>query len=197
MEDLWAFNDERVARAIFASEIPVVSAVGHEPDVTISDFVADVRAATPSNGAELVAPDREDLQKRLVQMQARMQAAMERQLKLSRQRLDALSEKRVLQSPMNYVQDKRMLLEYSRERLTAASRHLLQGKKEQFVRLTAALDAMSPLKVLARGYSVVRSADGSILQESSGVAPGDTITVDLRSGGLRAEVREVWEDRHE
>ena len=197
MEDLWAFNDERVARAIFASEIPVVSAVGHEPDVTISDFVADVRAATPSNGAELVAPDREDLQKRLAQMQARMQAAMERQLKLSRQRLDALSEKRVLQSPMNYVQDKRMLLEYSRERLTAASRHLLQGKKEQFVRLTAALDAMSPLKVLARGYSVVRSADGSILQESSGAAPGDTITVDLRSGGLRAEVREVWEDRHE
>ena len=197
MEDLWAFNDERVARAIFASEIPVVSAVGHEPDVTISDFVADVRAATPSNGAELVAPDREDLQKRLVQMQARMQAAMERQLKLSRQKLDALSEKRVLQSPMNYVQDKRMLLEYSRERLTAASRHLLQGKKEQFVRLTAALDAMSPLKVLARGYSVVRSADGSILQESSGAAPGDTITVDLRSGGLRAEVREVWEDRHE
>lgn len=183
MEDLWAFNDERVARAIFASEIPVVSAVGHEPDVTISDFVADVRAATPSNGAELVAPDREDLQKRLVQMQARMQAAMERQLKLSRQKLDALSEKRVLQSPMNYVQDKRMLLEYSRERLTAASRHLLQGKKEQFVRLTAALDAMSPLKVLARGYSVIRSADGSILQESSGVAPGDTITVDLRSGG--------------
>ena len=197
MEDLWAFNDERVARAIFASEIPVVSAVGHEPDVTISDFVADVRAATPSNGAELVAPDREDLQKRLAQMQARMQAAMERQLKLSRQKLDALSEKRVLQSPMNYVQDKRMLLEYSRERLTAASRHLLQEKKEQFVRLTAALDAMSPLKVLARGYSVVRSADGSILQESSGVAPGDTITIDLRSGGLRAEVREVWEDRHE
>ena len=197
LEDLWAFNDERVARAIFASEIPVVSAVGHEPDVTISDFVADVRAATPSNGAELVAPDREDLQKRLAQMQARMQAAMERQLKLSRQKLDALSEKRVLQSPMNYLQDKRMLLEYSRERLTAASRHLLQGKKEQFVRLTAALDAMSPLKVLARGYSVVRSADGSILQESSGVAPGDTITVDLRSGGLRAEVREVWEDRHE
>lgn len=97
--------------------------------MTISDFVADVRAATPSNGAELVAPDREDLQKRLVQMQARMQAAMERQLKLSRQKLDALSEKRVLQSPMNYVQDKRMLLEYSRERLTAASRHLLQGKR--------------------------------------------------------------------
>ena len=197
MEDLWAFNDERVARAIYASEIPVVSAVGHEPDVTISDFVADVRAATPSNGAELVAPDREDLQKRLAQMQARMGAAMERQLKLSRQKLGALAEKRVLQSPVNYVQDKRMLLEYSRERLTAASRHLLQEKKEQFVRLTAKLDAMSPLKVLARGYSVVRGPDGAILQQASAVKPGDEITVDLRSGKLRAEVREVWEDTHE
>ena len=197
MEDLWAFNDEHVARAIFDSEIPVVSAVGHEPDITISDFVADVRAATPSNGAELVAPDREDLQKRLAQMQARMSAAMERQLKLSRQKLGALAEKRVLQSPVNYVQDKRMVLEYSRERLTAASRHLLQGKKEQFVRLTAKLDAMSPLKVLARGYSVVRGPDDSILQQASAVKPGDEITVDLRSGKLRAEVREVWEGTHE
>ena len=197
MEDLWAFNDERVARAIYASEIPVVSAVGHGPDVTISDFVADVRAATPSNGAELVAPDRDDLQKRLAQMQARMGAAMERQLKLSRQKLGALAEKRVLQSPVNYVQDKRMLLEYSREQLTAASRHLLQGKKEQFVWLTAKLDAMSPLKVLARGYSVVRGPDGAILQQASAVKPGDEITVDLRSGRLRAEVREVWEDTHE
>ena len=197
MEDLWAFNDERVARAIFDSEIPVVSAVGHEPDITISDFVADVRAATPSNGAELVAPDREDLQMRLAQMQARMGAAMERQLKLSRQKLGALAEKRVLQSPVNYVQDKRMVLEYSRERLTAASRHLLQGKKEQFVRLTAKLDAMSPLKVLARGYSVVRGPDDSILQQASAVKPGDEITVDLRSGKLRAEVREVWEGTHE
>ena len=197
MEDLWAFNDEHVARAIFESEIPVVSAVGHEPDITISDFVADVRAATPSNGAELVAPDREDLQKRLAQMQARMSAAMERQLKLSRQKLGALAEKRVLQSPVNYVQDKRMVLEYSRERLTAASRHLLQGKKEQFVRLTAKLDAMSPLKVLARGYSVVRGPDDSILQQASAVKPGDEITVDLRSGKLRAEVREVWEGTHE
>ena len=103
----------------------------------------------------------------------------------------------MLQSPVNYVQDKRMVLEYSRERLTAASRHLLQGKKEQFVRLTAKLDAMSPLKVLARGYSVVRGPDDSILQQASAVKPGDEITVDLRSGKLRAEVREVWEGTHE
>ena len=197
IEDLWAFNDERVARAIYASEIPVVSAVGHEPDVTISDFVADVRAATPSNGAELVAPDREALHKRLAQTQARMAAAMERQLSLSRQRLDALAGKRVLQSPMNYLQDKRMALEYSRERLCSASQRLMQAKREQFVRLTAKLDAMSPLKVLSRGYSVVRTEDGSVLRRAADAQPGDKIQIDLRQGSLLAEVSQILEAEDE
>ena len=100
MEDLWAFNDERVARAIFASEIPVISAVGHEPDVTISDFVADVRAATPSNAAELVAPDQAELRQTLANMHARMLAAVKKQLQFDRQRLGALAGRRVLQSPL-------------------------------------------------------------------------------------------------
>ena len=197
IEDLWAFNDERVARAVYASEIPVVSAVGHEPDVTISDFVADVRAATPSNGAELVAPDREALHKRLAQTQARMAAAMERQLSLSRQRLDELAGKRVLQSPMNYLQDKRMALEYSRERLSSASQRLMQAKREQFVRLTAKLDAMSPLKVLSRGYSVVRTEDGSVLRRAADAQPGDKIQIDLRQGSLLAEVSQILEAEDE
>lgn len=193
IEDLWAFNDERVARAIYASEIPVVSAVGHEPDVTISDFVADVRAATPSNGAELVAPDKEELRKRLAQTQARMAAAVERQLSLSRQRLEALAGKRVLQSPMNYLQDKRMTLEYRRERLSSASQRLMQAKREQFVRLTAKLDAMSPLKVLSRGYSVVRTEDGSVLRRAADARLGDRIQIDLMQGTLLAEVSQVLE----
>ena len=193
IEDLWAFNDERVARAIYASEIPVVSAVGHEPDVTISDFVADVRAATPSNGAELVAPDKEELRKRLAQTEARMAAAVERQLSLSRQRLEALAGKRVLQSPMNYLQDKRMTLEYSRERLSSASQRLMQAKREQFVRLTAKLDAMSPLKVLSRGYSVVRTEDGSVLRRAADARLGDRIQIDLMQGTLLAEVSQVLE----
>ena len=193
IEDLWAFNDERVARAIYASEIPVVSAVGHEPDVTISDFVADVRAATPSNGAELVAPDKEELRKRLAQTQARMAAAVERQLSLSRQKLEALAGKRVLQSPMNYLQDKRMMLEYSRERLSSASQRLMQAKREHFVRLTAKLDAMSPLKVLSRGYSVVRTEDGSVLRRAADARPGDRIQIDLMQGALLAEVSQVLE----
>ena len=95
MEDLWAFNDERVARAIFASEIPVISAVGHEPDVTISDFVADVRAATPSNAAELVAPDQAELRQTLANMHARMLAAVKKQLPIDRQRLGAQAGRRV------------------------------------------------------------------------------------------------------
>ena len=191
IEDLWAFNDERVARAIYASEIPVVSAVGHEPDVTISDFVADVRAATPSNGAELVAPDKEELRKRLAHTQARMAAAVERQLSLSRQRLEALAGKRVLQSPMNYLQDKRMTLEYSRERLSSASQRLMQAKREQFVRLTAKLDAMSPLKVLSRGYAIVSDENGKVIKRTEDAKPGDVLTARVEDGAITVQVQKT------
>lgn len=128
MEDLWAFNDERVARAIYASEIPVISAVGHEPDVTISDYVADLRAATPSNAAELAVPDRQELLKKLSMMQTAMQQSVQKTLKLSRQRLNSLAEKRVLQSPLNYVEDRRVLLDFLSTRLHAAGQKTLHEK---------------------------------------------------------------------
>lgn len=195
LEDLWAFNDERVARAIYASEIPVVSAVGHEPDVTISDYVADVRAATPSNGAELVAPDRQELLRHIAQLSARMTTMMEKQLSLSRRQLDMLAKKRVLQSPMHYIEDKRLALDYVHRRLIASSQQLLAGKKQKFISLTAKLDAMSPLKVLSRGYSVTHRADGSVLRASGEVAPGDEITVRLLHGSVRAEVLETREEK--
>lgn len=195
LEDLWAFNDERVARAIYASEIPVVSAVGHEPDVTISDYVADVRAATPSNGAELVAPDRQELLRHIAQLSARMTTMMEKQLSLSRRQLDMLAKKRVLQSPMHYIEDKRLALDYVHRRLIASSQQLLAGKKQKFISLTAKLDAMSPLKVLSRGYSVTHRADGSVLRASSEVAPGNEITVRLLHGSVRAEVLETREEK--
>ena len=194
MEDLWAFNDERVVRAIFDSEIPVVSAVGHEPDVTISDFVADVRAATPSNAAELVAPDQQDLRKMLLNDRNRMLAVIQKQIKLSRQQLAALSAKRVLQSPLGYLQDRRMLLDYSSTRLIASSRAILDAKKQQLVRLGAKLDAMSPLRVLGRGYSVVLKKDGSVLQDASETTVGDQISVRLRTGTVLAEVQQIQEE---
>ncbi|MCQ2421196.1 MAG: exodeoxyribonuclease VII large subunit, partial [Clostridia bacterium] len=195
MEDLWAFNDERVARSIFDSELPVVSAVGHEPDVTISDFVADVRAATPSNAAELVAPDQQDLRKMLLNAQNRLLAVMQKQLKLSRQQLAALASKRVMQSPLGYVQDKRMLLDYSSTRLIAGSKAILDGKKQILVRLSAKLDAMSPLRVLGRGYSVAMKQDGSVLHAADEACVGEMISVRLQKGTILAQVQEIQEEK--
>lgn len=193
IEDLWAFNDERVARAIYDSEIPVVSAVGHEPDVTISDFVADVRAATPSNGAELIAPDQIELRKRLRNYQNRMAAVMEKQLKLSRERLEALANRRVLQSPSNYIQDRRLTLDHLSRRLLSAQDGILQRKRAEFGRLTAALDAMSPLKVLDRGYSMARSGK-KLVRSVKDVGVGDSLSLRLADGTVRAAVTEIEEE---
>lgn len=190
MEDLWAFNDERVARAIYESEIPVVSAVGHEPDVTIADFVADVRAATPSNGAELIAPDQTELRQRLGAYEKRLSAAMERRLKLSRQQLDALSSRRVLQSPMHYIEDRRLMLDRVQDRLILAAQHHLERKRRNFSALAAALDAMSPLKVLARGYSVVKQ-QGHVVKSMEQLAVGQQVQLCLSDGSALAWIEEL------
>ena len=190
MEDLWAFNDERVARAIYESEIPVVSAVGHEPDVTIADFVADVRAATPSNGAELIAPDQTELRQRLGAYEKRLSAAMERRLKLSRQQLDALSSRRVLQSPMHYIEDRRLMLDRVQDRLILAAQHHLERKRRNFSALAAALDAMSPLKVLARGYSVVKQ-QVHVVKSMEQLAVGQQVQLCLSDGSALARIEEL------
>ena len=193
IEDLWAFNDERVARAIYESEIPVVSAVGHEPDVTISDFVADVRAATPSNGAELIAPDQMELKQHLRGYEGRLAAAMERKLKLSRQQLEALAGRRVLQSPRNYFEDRRVTLDRMQERLGAAAQRIVDGTRRKFEQLTAALDAMSPLKVLGRGYAMVKSG-GKLAKSIRDLAAGDTVCIRLRDGAAEACVTGIQEE---
>lgn len=191
IEDLWAFNDEAVARAIFASAIPVVSAVGHEPDVTISDYVADLRAATPSNAAELVAPDQNELRQRLLALQGTLLASMERRLKLSRQRLDTLAKNRALQSPHNYLADRSLTLDHFDKRLRSAMQLMLARQKTVLTRSAAALDAMSPLKVLARGYLVAHQADGTVLRSVRTVQAGDTLRIRLHDGELSTNVLEV------
>ena len=180
IEDLWAFNDERVARAIFASDIPVISAVGHEPDVTISDFVADVRAATPSNAAELAVPDIAEVRDMLLTSEARVWQAMMRELKAKRQTLNGFKSKRVMQSPRYYIDDKKLLLDHSQDRLTAAMQRRVSANRERFARLAASLDAMSPLKVLGRGYAIARRNDGTIIRNASDVSQGDRITLRLQ-----------------
>ena len=190
IEDLWAFNDERVAYAIYESEIPVISAVGHEPDVTISDFVADLRAATPSNAAELAVPDQDALLQNLDSMSMAMAASLNRQLKGARQHLDVLSKSAALQSPTGYLDQKRKTLELLQNRLVSAQSRIVDRKKQQFVANVSKLDAMSPLKVLTRGYALAHTGDGTILKSVNQVEAGDRIVVDLSDGKLTASVLE-------
>lgn len=194
IEDLWAFNDERVAYAIYESEIPVVSAVGHEPDVTISDYVADLRAATPSNAAELAVPDQDALCQMLDAMQTTMATALSRQIKGARQHLQVLSESSALKSPVAYLDQKRKNLTLLSNRLTASQQHKAADCKRCFVELAAKLDAMSPLKVLSRGYSMTTLPDGSVIRSAGQVAIGDKITVSLCDGSLTASVEERKEN---
>lgn len=190
IEDLWAFNDERVARAIFESKIPVISAVGHEPDVTISDYVADLRAATPSNAAELAVPDTSELREMLLNMQIRAFQALKRSISTRRDRLCTISEKRVLKSPMNYIEDRRLLLDHAQKHFLSAAQRIISLKKERFVKLAASLDAMSPLKVLGRGYSLAQKEDGSVVKSFRDVESGDIIGLLLGEGALNCEVKE-------
>ena len=192
IEDLWAFNDEAVARAIADSEIPVISAVGHEPDVTISDFVADLRAATPSNAAELAVPDQTELRQHLAAQQAILLTQMQKRLKTERQRVATLASARCLRSPVNYLNDRRMVLDYLQRRLCAAAQKLLSRDRERFVRLTAKLDAMSPLKVLGRGYSLVRSG-GNPVHSVRELAVGETVSITLADGSAQAQITQLEE----
>ena len=188
IEDLWAFNDERVAREIYASEIPIVSAVGHEPDVTISDFVADLRAATPSNGAELVAPDQVELLRSLRNLSQRMETAMLQNIGVRRQKLQELRGKRVLQSPENYLADRRLQLDHIQKLLAASARQLLDGKKQTFVGLASGLDAMSPLKVLGRGYSMTKDPMGNLIRSTQQVQPFDNMITEVEDGRIISTV---------
>ena len=195
IEDLWAFNDERVAYAIYESEIPVISAVGHEPDVTISDYVADLRAATPSNAAELAVPDQDALGQTLDAMSGAMVTALTRQLKSARQHLDVLSASPALKSPTGYLEQKEKTLELLKNRLISAQNQNINRKSARYVALTAKLDAMSPLKVLTRGYAMAQTGDGSVLRSVSQVELGERITVSLNDGELSATVMDKKECR--
>ena len=194
IEDLWAFNDERVAYAIYGSEIPVISAVGHEPDVTISDFVADLRAATPSNAAELAVPDRDALRQNLESMSAAMATALSRQLTAARRHYQLLSAHPALQSPMGYLEQRRKSLELLKNRLGSAQVQGIHTAKARYIAMTAKLDAMSPLKVLTRGYTMAQSEDGTVLRSVSQVNPNDTIKITVSDGCLSAAVTEIKEN---
>ena len=194
IEDLWAFNEEIVARAIYDSDIPVISAVGHEPDVTISDYVADLRAATPSNAAELAVPDQDALRQALDSMSAAMVTALNRQLKAARKHFEVLSASPALNSPYGYLDQRRKDLEMVKNRMISAQIQGINQKKQRYIANISKLDAMSPLKVLTRGYAMAQTEEGSVIKSVQQVNKGDSIRVAISDGILTARVSEVKEN---
>lgn len=191
IEDLWAFNDERVARAIYDSVIPVISAVGHEPDVTIADYVADVRASTPSNGAEKAVPDKSEIYEYLRSAEIRLSQAMNKKISFYRRRLEDLGSRRVLRDNTGYIDQKRMELDFLRTRLENAQTRKIDFGRRRFVQLASKLDALSPLKVITRGYTVAAKNDGTIIRTTADTKVGDEVSLRLTDGSVKCAVTEI------
>ena len=193
-EDLWAFNEEPVAWAIALSNIPVISAVGHEPDVTISDYVADLRASTPSNAAELAVPDQQQERQRLEGLTLRLRQAMEVQLDRDRKELRRLEQSRVLRNPVAVVDDQRMRLDSAQRRLAMALERTLRRGRVELAGLAGRVDAMSPLKVLSRGYAIAK-AEGRAVTTVEQVQPGQAMDVLVADGVYHCRVEEKEEQQ--
>ncbi len=192
LEDLWAFNDERVARAIFASRVPVVSGVGHETDVTISDLVADVRAATPSHAAELVVPSRRDLASRLDDLRSLAASRMLGQVDRARQRLAQLAGRPALGRPADRLRQWQQQVDDFHRRAGLGFVRLFEAKRNRRDLLVRQLDALSPLGILARGYVIARKLpDGSVLRSARALAPRDRVELLFRDGEARCRVQSV------
>ena len=217
MEDLWAFNEEVVARAIYDSDIPVISAVGHEPDVTIADFVADLRAPTPSGAAELAVPDRAEYALSVRTLDTRLRTAAHKQLQIRRQRLTTLQERLELRTPANYIAEKRLLLDQMadrlcaalparltreeqklavlRQRLLSAGQGGLHKRRLRFAQTVATLDAISPLRVLARGYAVAtKGKRGAVVTDAAALQTGDTLHIRFAKGAANCRVTDTEEE---
>ena len=191
LEDLWAFNDEGLARAIFASRIPVISAVGHETDFSISDFVADLRAPTPSAAAELAMPEAGEVKRKLHNVIDRMSLVTENRIKNLRRSLDALASCPQMQSQMRLIDDRRMaILNLDREMENLMNR-LMDRKKSSLLQGAAKLDALSPLAVMSRGYSALFNEKGETINKNEQIKAGDKVSIRLSDGTAKAEILEV------
>jgi len=191
LEDLWAFNEEVVARAIASCELPVVSAVGHEIDVTIADLVADRRALTPSEAGEIIVPDGAEIRERLSHVAGRLAASLRERAGSSRRQLEMLASRRVLTKPLDRLRQHEMQLDEWQRRLTQTIRRRHQRSGDEVSRLAASLNALSPLNVLERGYSITQRADGTVIREAEDVQSGDVVTTRLHRGAITSRVETV------
>lgn len=189
MEDLWAFNEEVVARAIFKSNIPVISCVGHEVDFTIADFVADLRAPTPSAAAELVVQNSQNTQAHIAQLQKRLLQSVSLFYERAKRRFDLALNSRVLKNPEAIFQAKEQELDDLTLRMENAWKEKLSNFTHRFELAQNQLQALGPQAVLKRGYSITRKADGSILSRVRQTAPGETVFIQVQDGMIRSEVK--------
>lgn len=189
IEDLWAFNEEPLVRAVAMSEIPVISAVGHETDFTLCDFAADKRASTPSAAAEIAVPNAEDILYTVQTADMRLRRAMNQKISVARERLDRLASSRVLKNPQNVIDDKRMMLLREEQMLHEKMQAVLQRKGASLGEKAAKLDALNPLAVLARGYAAVFDEENKVIKNTDGVKIGDDITLAMADGKLSATVK--------
>lgn len=190
-EDLWAFNEEQVADAIFLSKVPVVSAVGHEIDVTIADLVADHRSETPTAAVVALTPDRREVLASLRAMRERVAEAAQRRLKLARQRLDQFATRPAFRRPLQRIHDLEQRLDDTAARLARAAKLRLSHAREKLAAVSARLETLSPLQVLARGYSLTHTTDGLLVRDPTGLRPGDVLLTRVAEGTIRSLVTEA------
>ena len=188
IEELWAFNEEIVARSIAASQIPVISAVGHETDFTIADFVSDVRAPTPSAAAELAVPSQYELRDKVQGLQSRLIYALNNRLESRRLKLERLMQSTAFRNPLDNISQSRLRLDEMGKDLLKNMLYQLKNQREQLASLCGKLDALSPLSVLSRGYAIVKTSDGQIIRTVHEVNEQQKIKVQLQDGEFQCTV---------
>lgn len=194
LEDLWAFNSEQVVRAIHASQVPVVSAVGHEIDVTLADLVADVRALTPTEAGELLVPDAVEMSRRLQAGAQRMNALLRARLDRAKAEMVGLSNSRVFREPLSTIRDRERMLDETSERVKRAVRVQTERTRSQLASYAAQLDSLSPLKVLGRGYAIAQAMNGAVIRQLGDIAVDESIRIRLSDGTLSAIVSDTERD---
>ena len=187
LEDLWPFNEEIVARAIYDSEIPIISAVGHETDFTIADFVADLRAPTPSAAAELAVPDIFEVKQKIINYQDRSKLALKKKIEIMKLRFEKIMKSRIFTDPMRKIMDDSIILDDYMKRLENAMKEIKTEKNNKYTELVTKLDSISPLKTLTRGYSLTEK-DGQIIKSASQIDKGDIIIIKFSDGEKNAKV---------
>ncbi len=191
IEELWAFNEETVAREIFSSEIPVISAVGHETDFTIADFVADRRAATPSEAAELVVPDNREIVRNLSSLELRMRQNVFKAVEFQRRKLESMEKNILFRKPTERINQYRQAIDEIKRNMLAEISHLVALHRKSLQALTGKLDALSPLAILERGYSICsRLPEGKVIRSVEDISVGDALKILFSDGEAVSEVKE-------